>query len=138
MSRALPSRTLSVWIDRAPDAVYAFLSVPENFMQWASGLADSLKRDGDGWVAETPEGTARVRFTPPNPFRIADHWVTLPGGAEISLPIRVLANGGGSEVTFHLFRQPEMDDAHFARDADWVERDLATLKRVLEDRRPGA
>ncbi|WP_342235007.1 SRPBCC family protein [Inquilinus sp. OTU3971] len=138
MSRALPSRTLSVWIDRDPDVVYAFLSVPENFMQWASGLADSLRREGDGWVADTPEGTMRVRFTPPNPFRIADHWVIPPNGAEISLPIRVLANGGGSEVTFHLFRLPEMDDARFARDAEWVERDLATLKRVLETSQPGA
>lgn len=132
MSRALPSRTLSVWVDRDPDAVYAFLSVPENFMQWASGLADSLKRNGDGWVADTPEGTMQVRFTPPNPFRIADHWVIPSSGAEIALPMRVLANGSGSEVTFHLFRQPEMDDGRFAADAEWVERDLATLKRVLE------
>jgi len=132
MSRALPSRTLSVWIDRDPDAVYAFLSIPQNFMRWASGLADSLRREGDGWVAETPEGTMRVRFTPPNPFGIADHWVIPPAGPEIAIPIRVLANGGGSEVTLHLFRLPEMDDARFARDAEWVERDLATLKRVLE------
>ena len=76
----------------------------------------------------------RVRFTPPNPFRIADHWVIPPSGAEIALPMRVLANGGGSEVTFHLFRQPEMDDARFAADAEWVGRDLATLKQVLEER----
>lgn len=132
MNRALPSRTLSVWIDRDPDAVYAFLSVPENFMRWASGLAGSLAREGDGWVAETPEGTMPVRFTPPNPFRIADHWVIPPAGPEIAIPIRVLANGSGSEVTLHLFHLPEMDDARFARDAEWVERDLATLKRVLE------
>jgi hypothetical protein len=31
-----------------------------------------------------------------------------------------------------VVRQPEMDDARFAADADWVGRDLATLKRVLE------
>jgi len=129
---SLPSRTLSVWIDHDPDAVYAFLAVPENFPRWASGLAGSLKRDGDGWVAEAPEGPVRVRFTPPNPFRIADHWVIPPEGAEIAVPMRVLANGGGSEVTLHLFRQPEMDDAKFDADADWVARDLATLKRVLE------
>jgi hypothetical protein len=131
-STALASRTLGTWIDRDPDAVYAFLSVPENFMQWASGLAGSLRRDGEEWVAAAPEGEVRVRFTPPNPFRIADHWVVLPDGTEVSVPLRVLANGGGSEVTLHLFRQPGMDDAKFAADAAWVERDLATLKRVLE------
>lgn len=133
MARSLPSRTISVWIDRSPDTVYAFLSVPENFPQWATGLASGdLRRDGDGWLADAPEGVVRVRFTPPNPQRTADHWVTLPDGQEISLPMRVLANGDGSEVTFHLFRQPWMDDAKAAEDVAWVERDLAALKRVLE------
>lgn len=132
MTQVLPSRTLSIWIDRDPETVYAFLSIPENFPKWASGLAGSLRRDGDVWSAETPEGPMHVRFTPPNPLRIADHWVVPPAGAEVSVPLRVLANGSGSEVTLHLFRQPGMDDAKFAADAAWVERDLATLKRVLE------
>ena len=31
-----------------------------------------------------------------------------------------------------LFRGPGMTDETFARDADWVRRDLAALKRLLE------
>ena len=63
---------------------------------------------------------------------MVDHWVFLPGGKVIAVPLRVVANAGGSEVTFTLFRQPEMSDELFDRDADWVRRDLARLKEVME------
>lgn len=43
-----------------------------------------------------------------------------------------LPNGTGSEVMLVLFRQPEMDDAEFARDAGLMQKDLLTLKRLLE------
>jgi hypothetical protein len=46
--------------------------------------------------------------------------------------MRVIANGEGSEVLFTLFRTAGMSDAQFAADAQWVERDLAELKRFLE------
>jgi hypothetical protein len=48
--------------------------------------------------------------------------------------MRVIANGAGSEVTLTLFRQPDMSDAKFAEDAEWVARDLRRLKDVLEGR----
>ena len=128
----LPSRTVSVRIERAPELVYGFLARPENFPQWASGLGRSLRRDGDGWIADGPDGPVPVRFTPPNRYGIADHAVRLRPDLEVTLPIRVLANGDGSEVLFTLFQTPGMDDATFARDADWVARDLDTLKRLLE------
>jgi len=46
--------------------------------------------------------------------------------------MRVIANGTGSEVIFTLFRLPEMTAEDFARDAEWVERDLRALKALLE------
>jgi hypothetical protein len=74
----------------------------------------------------------RVRFSPRNDYGVVDHWVFLPTGQMVAIPLRVIANGNGSEVTLTLFRLPEMDDATFARDADWVRRDLTRLKDVLE------
>jgi hypothetical protein len=47
-------------------------------------------------------------------------------------PMRAVANGSGSEVVFTLYRRPEMSEAEFARDADWVASDLARLKALLE------
>lgn len=126
------SRTLSVPIDRDWRAVYAFTYQPENFPLWASGLASGLERDGAEWIAQAPSGLVRIRFSPPNDFGVLDHTVVLPSGEEVFVPMRIVANGGGAEAMLTLFRGPGMTDETFARDADWVRRDLAALKRLLE------
>ncbi|MFX8145270.1 hypothetical protein ABTL24_19370, partial [Acinetobacter baumannii] len=58
--------------------------------------------------------------------------VDLGGGREIYIPLRVVGNAEGCLVSLTLFRQPEMDDATFAADAAWVERDLLALKALAE------
>jgi hypothetical protein len=63
---------------------------------------------------------------------VLDHRVELPGGTVIYIPLRVIENGSGAEVLLTLFRQPDMDDASFARDATWVAKDLQALKALLE------
>jgi hypothetical protein len=125
-------RTISVSVRREWRAVYDFVRRPENFARWASGAARSLRREGDQWVADGPDGRAVLRFAGPNEFGVLDHWVTLASGAELHMPVRVVPNGSGAEVTFTLFRQPGMSDDIFARDAAWVTKDLAALKALLE------
>ncbi len=114
--------------DRAND----FLSRPENFPAWASGLGTSLARRGETWIAQTPEGPVHVSFTPPNAFGVIDHTVTLSSGQAIRIPLRVIPNNDGCHVVLTLFRPPGMNDDRFTADADWVRRDLAKLKSVLE------
>jgi hypothetical protein len=58
--------------------------------------------------------------------------LTLADGTKISIPLRVVANGDGAEVTLTLFRVPGMDDAAFERDAGMVAKDLSALKALLE------
>jgi hypothetical protein len=127
-------RTITVSIVRDWQAVYDFCRVPENFARWASGLERASDgRGGAGWIAHTPEGVAMpVRFAPPNALGVLDHWLSPPGGDEIYLPLRVIANGSGCTVMFTLLRQPGMSDERFAADADWVARDLARLKAMME------
>ncbi|SDQ90860.1 hypothetical protein SAMN05444161_1037 [Rhizobiales bacterium GAS191] len=132
MTLTQPSRTLSVRIERAFGETYDFLAEPQNFPQWASGLGQSFAFADGVWTAQTPLGTVRIAFTPRNGFGVLDHRVTLPGGADVEVPMRVIANGEGSEVLFTLFRLPDMSPEKFAEDAAWVERDLATLKALLE------
>ena len=67
-----------------------------------------------------------------------DHYVRPARGDEIYVPVRVIANGSGTEVLFTLFRLPGMSDAQFAQDAALVERDLKTLKELMERRAPSA
>jgi len=124
-------RHLSVSIAQSPDVVYAFLSEPANFPKWASGLG-SLSQENGAWVAQTPEGPMPVRFSGKNPYGVLDHWVSPKSGPEIHIPMRVIANGKGSELLFTLFRQPGMDQEKFDADAQWVKRDLEKAKRILE------
>lgn len=79
-------------------------------------------------------GRVTFAFVSRNEYGVLDHDVTLPSGETVYNPMRVIADGTGCEVVFTLRRQPGMTDDDFARDADAVSADLATLKRVLEDR----
>jgi hypothetical protein len=132
MATMYQSRNLSVQIKRHPRDVYNFTSVPENFPRWASGLGMSLKRVNGEWIAETPQGPMKVRFTERNEFGILDHYVSPEPGVEIYIPMRVIPNGSGSELIFTLFRLSDISEEKFAADAEWVMRDLTALKNLLE------
>lgn len=131
----LPARTLSTGIERPLAEVAAFLAEPRNFPRWASGLASGLTPldpHAGEWLADTPQGRLRIRFSPANPFGVADHWIQLADGGVVYVPLRAVANGDGCEVSLTLFRQPDMDDERFAADCDWVRRDLQALRRILD------
>ena len=129
----LPARSFSVSIRSDAKTVYEQIWHPEFFCHWASGLAESaLRQDGDQWLAEGADGPIHIRFTPHNDFGVMDHVVTTSGGAEIHVPLRVVANGEGCEVILTLFRQPDMDEERFSADIKLVNRDLKALKRLIE------
>ena len=125
-------RKLSVAIQRSAAEAYEFLSQPENFPKWASGLGASLRPAGEDWVVETPEGPATVRFSEPNSYGVLDHQVLLPGCAPVYVPLRVVAAGERCELVLTLFRRPGMSEEKFAADAEWVMGDLQKAKRILE------
>jgi hypothetical protein len=134
MTRPAQAHIITVHIARDWRDVYAFTSPPEAFPTWASGLGKPLRHEGAMWVFEGSEGAVTVRFSDPNIYGVLDHYVLLPDGNEIYVPLRVIANGSGSDVQFTLFRVPGMTDEKFAADAQWVERDLNKLKGLLEAR----
>lgn len=103
-------------IERPASAVYEFVSNPANLAAWASGLAKN----------------AAVRFAERNAYGVLDHYVSLGGGTEVYVPMRVFPNGEGAEVLLTIFRQPGMSEEKFGEDAQWVRRDLEALKTVLE------
>ncbi len=134
--RTFPAvRHISVSIDRPPAEVYAFAANPENLPRWAEGLSGSIENVSGEWIADSPMGKVRVRFVKRNELGVLDHDVILESGESVHNPMRVVANGDGSELVFTLFRRPETSDEAFAADASAVERDLAALKRLLEARR---
>src|SRR5690606_15315506 len=105
---------------------------PENLPQWLRSFCLSVKRTGDQWQMETPTGWITIQFVPANDFGVLDHVVTLPDGQAILNPMRVVANGEGSEVTFTLFQLPDMSAEQFGKGGEMVEADLRSLRAVLE------
>ncbi len=129
-----PVRHISISIDRPPADVYQLAANPENLPRWARGLAGSVKLTQDGTlIAASPMGEVKVRFAERNRQGILDHDVTLPSGETVHNPLRVVPNATGSEVIFTIFRRPGATEDQFAADAHAVERDLATLKSLLEE-----
>lgn len=127
------SRTLSVFIACKPDAVTNFVSSPINLPRWATAFCHAVRSEGGNWLAETPQGLIKIRFAPPNEFGVLDHYVLLPSGQEVYAPMRAIANGAGTEVLFTLLRLPGMSARQFDEDAGMVQRDLQTLKAVMEN-----
>ena len=130
------ARTVSIGVERPPGAVYDYVRDPRNLPTWAPSFAKSVRRRGDGWVVETGLETLGFEFVAPNVLGVLDHRVTGARGLNSVNPMRVIANGDGSEVLFTLFQEPGMPDGDFARGLDAVRSDLLALKRVLE--RPAA
>jgi hypothetical protein len=128
------SQHISISIDRPAVRVYDFAADPLNLPKWAAGLAGSrVEQDGDLWFTESPMGRVTFTFAPRNDFGVLDHDVTLPSGARVHNPLRVISDGRDAcEVIFTLRQGPETTEEEFKRDADAVARDLATLKSRLE------
>lgn len=131
----LPSRTISVAIAASPERIYHYVADPRHLPEWAAGLCQSVACIDGSWIAQTPSGAVRIEFAPVNPFGVLDHRLTLADGQQVCVPLRVIANGSGSEILFTLFQTPSLDDRQFAADAAQVEADLLRLKPLLEARR---
>ncbi|HEY1095673.1 MAG TPA: SRPBCC family protein [Alphaproteobacteria bacterium] len=129
----LPDRTITISIDRPYQDVYNFLAEPENFPLWAEGLGRLDFIYGD-WIVQTPQGPMSIRFTIRNSFGIVDHYITVPDGKEIYVPMRVIESGEGAQVIFTLFHRPDMTFEQFENDIQLVEKDLYKLKTTLEEK----
>ena len=129
----LPSRTVSVSIFCPARDACEFIRNPSNLPRWATGLGGSATYVNDDWHIETPAGPAILRFVPANDFGVVDHEVILTAGGTTRVPMRVLPNGEGCEVTVTLFQPDNMTEREFSRDVNWVKRDLEGLRTVLED-----
>lgn len=129
------SHTISISINRPFDDVYAYLSKPLNFEQWAAVSGGTFKPlDNGDWEGETPFGFRHFRFSPPNNYGVLDHAIFVPGGEVLYTPMRVVPNDDGTDLTFTFFRREGMDDAQFASAVEWIMTDFLSLKSLLEAR----
>jgi hypothetical protein len=126
-------RTVSIEINASPAAVYACVRNPDTLARWAAGICVAVDvRDGI-WHVDTGSelGTVQLAFCADNPFGVLDHHVTLADGSVVLNPMRVVANGEGSELMFTVFQSEDMSDARFVRDVQAVRRDLQAIRDLL-------
>ena len=116
------------------EVAYAFASRMENLPLWASGLARGIgQRDGK-WFADSPMGEVEVAMAPANPFGVLDHDVTLPNGVSVHNAFRVTPLGEGCLLAFVVPRLAGVSQESFDADIAHVQRDLAALKELLEQK----
>lgn len=132
-SAASSQRTISVFIDRSPGDVYDFVRNPANYVpEWATGPEGVLAKVGNDWQANTPMGKVTMRFAPRNRLGILDHDFVLESGQTIHNPMRVVAKANGAELIRTLRPQAEAGEAELAEEAQAAEKDLQTIKTLLE------
>jgi len=127
-----PVQHITQSIDAPMAAVSAVAGDPRRLPEWAAGLSSGIRDQHGRWFTDSPMGAVEVAFVGPVEHGILDHDVTLPDGTVFHNPLRVLANGDGSEVVFSLFRLPGVSDADYAADAETIRGDLLRLKGLLE------
>lgn len=126
------SDVVSQTVGVSAEAAYAFASRMENLPLWASGLAKGIEQRGSKWFADSPMGEVEVAMVPANPFGVLDHDVTLPNGVSVHNAFRITPCGEGCLLSFVVPRLDGVSQESFESDVAHVRRDLATLKRVLE------
>lgn len=130
------SETITILIERPYDEVYDFLADPRNFPRWAANPGSKMEHvGGNDYLVDLPAGRRVIRLTPHNKFGVLDYQV-LDKGRPVGpvVPVRLHANGEGSELVFTWLRRDGMSEEKFRSDVEWVRSDLTRLKTLLEER----
>lgn len=126
------SHLIHFTIARPVEEVYAFLADPQNYPRWAAVDGGISQLRQNEWLTRTPFGDRVVRFSAPNAYGILDHAVFAPGDEPVTMPMRVVANGDGTDLMFLFYRRDDMSEEQFRSTVEWVTTDLLTLQSLLE------
>jgi len=124
---------VQISIRRTFEEAYAFLADPLTYPKWAAVDGSTYRQVGPlDWAASTDFGERLVRFCERNSFGILDHAVYREGDTPVMMPMRVIPNGRGCELSFVFFRRPDFTNEQFVSAVEWVTADFLGLKALLE------
>lgn len=129
----MPARAVSLSIARPVREVYEFLLQPENFARWAFvGDTRMHHLGGSEWSVETSVGPRILDFATRNDYFDLTHTARPPGDAPHAIPMRLIANGDGTQLIYVFMQYPGLGDAEWQSAMEWVTADLGVLKSYLE------
>ncbi|WP_052480865.1 SRPBCC family protein [Gilvimarinus agarilyticus] len=126
--------TLWVHINAPIATVYDFVRDARNLPRWVPFFTSVQPgKDTDTWQVDTPDGPAQFQFAKRNDFGVLDHRIWFSSGAVLSNPMRVIEQGHSSLLSFTLFQLDTMSDEQFNEDKRLVEKDLNTIRQLIEN-----
>jgi len=129
----MPTQTVAVSVDADPTEMTKYLADATTHPEWATEFfSDGAEEAGDGtWSMNVPRmgGPVRVKIDAVTALGVIDMYLA-PEGTPFGppLPIRVLPNGDGCDVTFTLARFPGQSDEDWADGVTSMQRELENLK----------
>ena len=126
------AETVTISIDCPVQTVYEFLADPRNMPSWIADIGPTVTHVGEDWVVETPAGPYAFRFCRRNRFGVLDFAMFRDGAPMVQMPVRVVANEGGTELMLTVYHLPDKAEVIHASELEWIRVDIATLKTLLE------
>jgi hypothetical protein len=129
----LETTTVTVTIDAPLETVSADIADPASHLEWATEFFSGSAEDvGDGtWRMNVARmgGPVLMRIDGDIALGVIDMYLA-PVGAPFGapLPVRVIPNGGGSDVLFTLTRLPGQTDQEWTEGLHSMKRELENLK----------
>jgi len=128
------SHTEQIAISSSKDAVFDFVADAENLPSWATGFAKAVRRDGEAWVVDSPQGDVGLRVESDALSGVVDYVMEIGPGMTATGFSRVVAHGEASVYMFTLLQAPGMPDEAFKGQIESIRVELPTLKGLLEAR----
>ncbi len=133
MVQTLKSKTLTVSVDRHPATLLEWLATPENLPLWHGVFCRSIQRAPSGWIASSRRGPIPIRFLRDDRSGLLDLVLRENAGEDLTLAMRVLPNGSGSEVVFTIIQSPGLSDQAYQEHMRWAEKAIHGLKKLPID-----
>ncbi len=116
-------------VDRKPSTVFEFFINPKN---WESGdsIKNVQKSDDRWWNAETPLGSAKIKFHSNKELGIFDHDFKV-SDAQWTVHCRVMPNERGSTISFTFIRPEQMTSEQFEGQLKNFDKEMQGWKKSL-------
>ena len=129
--QTMRSDTKTVTIPASYEAVFTFLTDPENLPRWAVGFARAIRHDGETWLVTTNQGEFPIRYAVDAERGVIDYHLTPAPRTDTVAYSRLVPNGDGVEYVFTQFQAPGMPDAVFDRQVEALAEELVILPALF-------